>query len=219
MRILLVQAHEAVRLGVREMLRALPFVEVVASVASMEAAANLINQGEQTPNVIIVSADIGAADLRLGTESKASEPKLLVLLPDAGPGHLTAAAQLPASGFLLQAELTADTLSAALVEISHGGMPMSDTLIKELLARAGSGRTGAPQQLSARELQVLGLVSDGWTNRQVARRLDVSEHSVKRCMANILAKLNCANRTAAVARAVADGFLAPVNSGSQAARL
>jgi len=61
--------------------------------------------------------------------------------------------------------------------------------------------------LSAREHQVLGLVAEGRTNAELAAALVVSEHTVHRHVANILAKLSCSSRAAAVARATEQGLL------------
>ncbi|MFK0156900.1 response regulator transcription factor [Streptomyces sp. NPDC090499] len=62
--------------------------------------------------------------------------------------------------------------------------------------------------LTPRELQVLRLVAQGLSNKQVSRQLQISEHGVKQLVGNVLAKLNCPNRTLAVVRAMEDGLLA-----------
>lgn len=51
-------------------------------------------------------------------------------------------------------------------------------------------------------------MAEGLSNKQAARRLQISEHGVKRLVGNVLAKLNCPNRTLAVVRAIEDGLLA-----------
>ncbi len=69
-------------------------------------------------------------------------------------------------------------------------------------------RTGdSPLGLTRRELEVLGLVADGLTDPQIAERLIISEHTVHRHVSNILAKLSCSSRAAAVKRATAAGAL------------
>ncbi|MFE4519574.1 response regulator transcription factor, partial [Kitasatospora sp. NPDC056783] len=62
--------------------------------------------------------------------------------------------------------------------------------------------------LTARELEVLHLVAQGLSNKQVSRELQISEHGVKRHVGNVLTKLNCPNRTLAVVRALEDGLIA-----------
>jgi DNA-binding NarL/FixJ family response regulator len=61
--------------------------------------------------------------------------------------------------------------------------------------------------LTARELEVLALVADGLTDPQIAQRLVISEHTVHRHVSNILVKLSCSSRAAAVKRAAAAGAL------------
>jgi pimeloyl-ACP methyl ester carboxylesterase/DNA-binding CsgD family transcriptional regulator len=74
-------------------------------------------------------------------------------------------------------------------------------------ARAPARRTPTMTQLSPREREVLVVVARGMTNAEIAAALDLSEHTVKRHVANILTKLNLANRSAAAAFAVQHGLL------------
>lgn len=62
--------------------------------------------------------------------------------------------------------------------------------------------------LTPRERQALKLLADGLSNKQIARRLGISEHGAKRHVGNVLAKLNCPNRTVAVTVALNHGLLA-----------
>jgi DNA-binding NarL/FixJ family response regulator len=63
--------------------------------------------------------------------------------------------------------------------------------------------------LTVREHEVLGLLAQGLSNKQIGRRLGISEHGVKRHVTRLLAKLNSPNRTFAVARALSEGIIAP----------
>ena len=64
--------------------------------------------------------------------------------------------------------------------------------------------------LTPREREVLALVADGLSDRQIAAKLVLSEHTVHRHMSNVLAKLGCASRAAAVARAAEESLLEPI---------
>ncbi|WP_207222454.1 response regulator transcription factor [Herbihabitans rhizosphaerae] len=75
-----------------------------------------------------------------------------------------------------------------------------------ILRQRATAASAAPR-LTPRERQVLALLVEGLSNKQIARRLRISEHGAKRLVANILAKLDCPNRTLAVARAVRDGVV------------
>ncbi|WP_307961982.1 response regulator transcription factor [Salinispora arenicola] len=65
----------------------------------------------------------------------------------------------------------------------------------------------APFLLTPREHEVLQLLSAGLTNKQIARHLQISDHGAKRHVANVLAKMNCPNRTHAAAYALQHGLL------------
>ncbi|WP_157879779.1 helix-turn-helix transcriptional regulator [Streptomyces yangpuensis] len=118
-----------------------------------------------------------------------------------------------ANGFLDWAYLRPETLREAIVDVRAGRFHMSATLARRSVAapdQSGGDATSKRASmiaLTAREQQVLRLVAEGQSNRQVARSLSVSEHGVKRTVGIILAKLNCPNRTLAVVRAIESGLL------------
>ncbi len=118
-----------------------------------------------------------------------------------------------ANGFLDWADLRPETLRDAIVDVEAGRFHVSATLVRRSVTTPG--RTGGDPTskrasmiaLTAREQQVLRLIAEGQSNRQVARSLSISEHGVKRTVGIILAKLNCPNRTLAVVRAMESGLL------------
>ncbi|WP_158710111.1 helix-turn-helix transcriptional regulator [Streptomyces katrae] len=118
-----------------------------------------------------------------------------------------------ANGFLDWADLRPETLREAIVDVKAGRFHVSATLARRSVAApdpAGDDTTSpraSMSALTAREHQVLRLIAEGLSNRQVARSLSISEHGVKRAVGIILAKLNCPNRTLAVVRAMESGLL------------
>jgi DNA-binding NarL/FixJ family response regulator len=83
-------------------------------------------------------------------------------------------------------------------------------LAREMLTRLRTQETRParrPFLLTQRELQTLSLLVDGLSNKQIARRLGVSENGAKRHVASVLAKMNCQNRTVAVALVLREGLL------------
>ncbi|MBE8519546.1 response regulator transcription factor [Amycolatopsis sp. H6(2020)] len=118
-----------------------------------------------------------------------------------------------ANGFLDWADLRPETLREAIADVEAGRFHVSATLARRSVTapdQAGAGTTSKRASmiaLTAREHQVLRLIAEGQSNRQVARSLSISEHGVKRTVGIILAKLNCPNRTLAVVRAMESGLL------------
>lgn len=146
---------------------------------------------------------------------------LLVDIEEASTfGRIGKLAHLPTVGFLSTADLSTATLATALDASNRGEMPMPPQLARAVLTQAQTGpeasRLRRPR-LTPRERQVLALLVEGLSNRQIARRLGVSEHGAKRHVANILGKLDCTNRTRAVATALRYG-LCSTESGLPAMR-
>ncbi|GAA3567147.1 response regulator transcription factor [Amycolatopsis ultiminotia] len=136
--------------------------------------------------------------------------KVLYLLDEFGDDDIARLDDLRDCGFLYVNDLDVDTVRGALVQLRNGQTPLPARLAQGLLAQArGSGQAGpdpSPAKLTPREREVLALLVEGLSNKQIARRLVISEHGVKRLVSNILAKLNAPNRTQAVARALREGL-------------
>ncbi|WP_158587891.1 response regulator transcription factor [Actinomadura logoneensis] len=164
--------------------------------------------GESADVVIITSAR--AARLRDDPHpAGCPRPKILVLLDEAEVARSSAAA-LPADGFLLQMDLTVDALRDALARMARGEIPMPARLTRDLLSRAGSPvHDVMPRlvRLTAREKETLTLLAEGLSNKQIARRLAISDHGVKRLVTSVLLKLGAPNRTAAVVTAIGVGII------------
>ncbi len=118
-----------------------------------------------------------------------------------------------ANGFLDWADLRPATLREAIVDVEAGRFHVSPTLARRSVTAPDqtgdvtTSKRASMIALTARENQVLRLIAEGLSNRQVARSLSISEHGVKRTVGIILAKLNCPNRTLAVVRAIESGLL------------
>ncbi|MEV6485710.1 response regulator transcription factor [Streptomyces sp. NPDC051576] len=162
--------------------------------------------------VMIVSAVYGEPQLaELVAESSRHGVKSLLLLDSAEPECIPWIAAIPFDGYLMQEDLTADSLAEALSRLEQGSLPIADRLARLFIRHAGRSRDGhrSPRvQLTPREQAVLGLIAEGLSNRMIARRFGISEHGVKRHVANLLAKFNCSNRAQAVSVALQQGLLA-----------
>jgi DNA-binding NarL/FixJ family response regulator len=205
----LVVPNEMARLGLKTMLSAMSIRHLVEA----ESCEELTRSLDRIPVDLVIISCTGhefealEESLRDVAEKGA---KVLFLLESAAQHMIVQAACLPVDGFLIQSELTRADLVDALRRISIGEISMPSTLARQLLSQVrerGGVKSPRPVSLTPREQQVLSLVADGLSNKQIARRLDISEHGAKRHVANVLAKLNSPNRTLAVVTALREGLL------------
>jgi two-component system NarL family response regulator len=112
--------------------------------------------------------------------------------------------KLGARGYVLKQHVLVDLAGAIRTTQQRAGVLLSPTIVTKVLDEFAP----APV-LSEREVEVLGLVAQGCTNDDIARELWLSAHTVKRHIANILAKLHEPTRSAAVAHAMRVGLLPP----------
>ena len=194
MRVLVAGGSEVVRNGLCTMMAGMPMVREVCLCTDREAA-TLVAAGDF--DVLIMAPPMPGQHVReLAQRLPAARAKLLVVLPE----KETRPPDVPLDGLLLESELTAATLADALSTMTSGPAWFAPELLGRLPNRRARG-------LTPRESRALSLLADGLSNKQIARRLAVSEHAAKRTVAAVLAKLNCANRALAVAVAIREGLL------------
>lgn len=207
--VLVVLANELVRHGLLGMLKGFPGADRVwACGAAQEALAVL---PVQRPDVVLChGADPAAAELAEAV--RAHGGRTLLVLDDLELESLDERVLLRVDGFVVQSQITAASLRGALDRLAAGEMPLPADLARSLLAAKLSGGRSRPSRgisLTPRERQVIALLAEGLSNKQIARRLTLTEHGVKRHVTNLLAKLNSPNRTLAVATALREGLVEP----------
>lgn len=205
-RILLVDDHPVVRSGIRAMLADQPGFELVGEAATGEEGVEAAHRLK--PTVVLM-------DLRLGAGIHGSEatrqitaapdaPRVLVLTTFDTDSDILAAVEAGATGYLLK-DAPPDRLFAAIRSAAAGDSALAPSVASRLLGRM---RTPAAA-LTPRELDVLGLVAEGLSNRQISRRLFLSETTIKTHLVHIYAKLGVDSRTAAVAAATRRSLIRP----------
>jgi DNA-binding NarL/FixJ family response regulator len=136
----------------------------------------------------------------------------LALLLLAGDGRAAARLRsLPLAGWgILPLDSSPDELQAALLAVARGLVALAAPLAEQILGQRGPVAVPALEQadpLTAREREVLQLVSQGLSNKLIARELQVSEHTVKFHVSSIFAKLGAASRTDAISRGARQGLI------------
>lgn len=205
--VLLALPNEVSRWGLTYMLRSLTPVSTVHSCAGFQEAVTLLENRHF--DIVLLSADALEEFEQVAAVAAKRGVKTVALLRDDSDDVVAEAAMLTADGFLLESTVDPQTLEDALLRLQRGDMALPSSLARKLiteLRRRGQPRTST-FHLTPRERQALGLLTEGMSNKQIGRRLGISEHGAKRHVANLLAKLNCPNRTLAAAYAIRDGLL------------
>ncbi|MBP2702783.1 response regulator transcription factor [Microbispora sp. RL4-1S] len=193
--------NEILRRGLETVLRQLPFIGRVEHCATPDDLDLVVAGG--TADIVITAAPPSPV--------AGDRVKVLMLLDDSQLGDPSFAASLDVDGFVIQQELTAGSLGDAIRRMTAGEMPIPARLARGLLAHASVPQAGPAARravsLTARENATLSLLADGLSNKQIARRLSISEHGAKRLVASVLLKLDSPNRTTAVVTAIKVGLI------------
>jgi DNA-binding NarL/FixJ family response regulator len=171
--------------------------------------------GAQAVEVVATTRpDVLVTDLRLGegldgvgvTEAVRRlphPPAVLVLTTYDTDRDIVRAVEAGAAGYLLK-DAPPEQIVAAVRAAATGDTVLSDALTERVIARMRDGRLA---DLSARQVEILRLVAQGNTNKEIARSLYISEATVKTHLVHVFGKLGAESRTAAVSIARAEGLL------------
>ena len=198
-RVFLLDDHEIVRRGIADLLQAEPGVIVVGEAGT--AAEALRRIPATRPDVAVLDArlpDGSGIDVCREIRSLFPEIRCLILTSYDDNDALFAAVMAGASGYLLK-EIRGSSLVDAVRQVAAGNSLLDPAVTEQLLTRL---REGAPQDarlasLSEREREVLTLITDGLTNREIGEHLHLSEKTVKNYVSGLFAKLGMQRRTQA----------------------
>ncbi|SHN46233.1 response regulator [Cryptosporangium aurantiacum] len=202
--VLLVDDHPVVRDGLRGMLDAEPDLEVVGEAGSGPEAVAMTRA--LRPDVVLMDLRMPGGDGATATGRIRDEVRtthVVVLTTYDTDADILRAVDAGAAGYLLKDASRAE-LTAAVRAASRGETVLAPSVAGRLVKQV---RNPGQQQLSAREVQVLGLVAQGYTNAEIGRRLHISEATVKTHLLRTFTKLDVSDRTAAVTTAMARGLL------------
>jgi DNA-binding NarL/FixJ family response regulator len=205
-KLLIADDHPVVRDGLSSMFEREPGFEVVGEASDGAEAIRLAHA--LRPDVILMDLRMPGMDgVTAITElAKRNTPvRVLVLTTYDTDSHVLPAIEAGATGYLLKDAPRAELLRAVRAA-AHGEAVLSPAVAARLMSRVRTPGTGP---LSQRELEVLGMVASGSTNRDAAKRLFITEATVKTHLLNIYAKLGVSDRAAAVAEAYNRGLLTP----------
>ena len=211
LRILLVDDHEVVRLGLKALIGRQPSFEVIGEAGTADEAVEKARVHK--PDVVVM-------DIRLpGKSGIDATREIMQLLPDTKVIMLTSyaddellmdAIEAGAAGYVLK-QIGSDALLKALEAVARGESLLAPSLMNKVFARLREAtrkeRGQAFAGLTDQEVRILALVAEGHTNREIADQVFLSEKTVRNYVSAILGKLGLAHRSQAAAYAVEHGLL------------
>ncbi|GAA2749236.1 response regulator transcription factor [Kitasatospora cinereorecta] len=207
-RVVLVDDHPVVRRGLRAMVDDLPEVEAVGEAGDGAAALALLAElpAERQPDVVLMDLQMGTGmhgvEATRRITALPSPPAVLILTTYSTDADILAAVEAGATGYLLK-DAPPEEVAAAVHAAARGETVLAPPVAARLLGRVRAGRPS----LSPRETEILQLLAEGLANRQISKRLFISEATVKTHLVHIYDKLGVDSRTSAIAAGLTAGLI------------
>jgi len=205
-RILIVDDHEVVRLGLKSMLENYPGFEVVGEARNAMEAIQQVNQ--RKPDIILMDIRLpGTSGIEATAEITSKYPKIKVIMLTsyAEDEMLFSAIKAGASGYVLK-QVNLDDLVKSIEAVARGEAALdpavTQRIFQEVRRAVKDEEASAFSSLRQQEKMVLKLVAEGKTNREIAQLLYLGEGTVRNYVSSILSKLGVSNRAEAAAFAV-----------------
>ncbi len=207
-RILIVDDHPVVRDGLVAILSTQPDFEVIGEIGDGGAALDWLRSAQQLPDILLLDLEIPTLD---GVEvlqqlsSVASNVPVLIFTAYDTDERILEAVKAGAKGYLLKGS-PRNELFGAIRTVASGGSLLQPVVASKLMRQLREQPPAVPT-LTAREQEVLELLSQGLQNKEIAQRLTISERTAKFHVSALLSKLGASNRTEAVTIAIQQGLI------------
>ncbi len=209
-RVVIADDHAIVRTGLRTLLKAEPSMELVGEATGGYEAIDLVEKTR--PDVLVL--DLSMPDLDGIAVTKKIKPlsphiRILILTIHADVALIREAIKAGASGYILKRAAEAELISAIHI-IMRGDVYVDPSMVRALLSEPDKPAPAQPETsetLTPRETEVLRLIVEGYTNRQIGEALNISVRTVEGHRANILAKLGLHSRVELVRYAREHGLI------------
>jgi len=204
-RVVIADDHRVVRVGLEQLLQTFDDVEFLGAGEGGEAAVSLCDQ--HRPDVLLLDLsmpDLDGIEVTKRLRDVSPDTKVVVFTSFSDRERIVQALDAGAVGYLLK-DAEPDELHAAVQAAARGEAPLTPRAAAALLAHRRD--RPAEVELTPREREVLGLVVDGLANKQIARRMGISEKTVKGHLTNLFQRIGVADRTQAALWAERTGAL------------
>lgn len=209
--VLIVEDEPETRRALEAAVRGHPALSVLASVGTLADGLRALHSG---PDVVLV--DLGLPDgsgeglIRVAAAADPA-PEILVITVFGDERHVMSAIEAGAAGYLLK-DAEPHAIAGAILDLLAGGSPITPVIARRILKRFHQTHQRAPRtpdapHLTPREIEVLELVSRGYTNAEIADLLGMSFHTVTSHVKQIYRKLSVRSRSAAIFEATQLGLI------------
>jgi DNA-binding NarL/FixJ family response regulator len=199
-RVMCVDDHPIVRQGLSAIIASDPDIDLVAEAVTGEESIEAYRR--HRPDVTLMDLHLPAmsgVEAIIAIRSDYPDARIAVMTTEAGDVQIQRALAAGARGYLHKGKSMREVLSM-IHDVHAGRISIPNSVASQLVEHLGE------KQLSTRELQVLRLVAHGDRNKEIGRKLDIAEETVKMHLKNATAKLNARDRTHAVSIAVRRGI-------------
>jgi NarL family two-component system response regulator LiaR len=198
--VLIVDDHGVVRQGLRTYLELLDDIEVIGEAENgLEAMAQVRQHQPDVVLMDLVMPEMDGIEATRQVSAISPSTRVIVLTSFADDEKVVPAIKAGATGYLLK-DVSPGDLANAIRAVHAGETHLHPDITKKLVDQLASPRSDprpTPDELTPRELEVLRLIAQGKSNREIARALAISDKTVKTHVSNILSKLHLADRTQA----------------------
>ncbi len=207
-RVVLADDHPVVRAGIREIMEGAGDIEVVAEASDGAEAVRMIE--EFSPDVAVLDIQMpeqSGIEVTRWVRANSRMTGVLILTAYDDDPYILAVLQAGANGYVLKTSDASDIIQAVRA-VNDGKSALDPEIAKKVMAQVSGMRLTDPiDKLTNRELEVLGLAAQGYTNKAIGMQLGISDRTVQGHLAKTFSKLHAASRTEAVMRAVSLGWI------------
>jgi DNA-binding NarL/FixJ family response regulator len=212
--VMVVDDHAFVRRGVRAYVDTVPSFRMIGEAGDGEEALALLRRwrttGDPMPDVVLMDLHmpkLGGVETTEAISRAHPEVKVVVLTSFGEVERVHAALAAGAAGYLLK-DAEPEEVGTAIRAAAVGEVHLDSAVARQLTRRMAAPQVGL-SALTAREREILALVAQGHSNREIAEQLVISERTARTHVSNVLSKLQLSSRTQAALLAIREGLITP----------